>query len=91
MRCEVSIGRSVEARQFQQSQLIREEEDHRCALEHLVESVSQLLYRTCFYAGLIDVQRSEDQVAAEAVANDDELLVDGLAGRIRNTGRTRIS
>src|SRR5258705_6225764 len=40
MRCKVSIGGSVEACKFQQSQLIREEEDHRCALEDLVESVS---------------------------------------------------
>src|SRR4051812_34563274 len=91
MRCEVSIGGPIEACQFQQSQLIREEEDHRCALEDLVESVSRLLYSSRLYRGLIDVQRGEDQVAAEAMADNDELLVDGLAGRIRNTGRARIS
>src|SRR5271167_1547410 len=90
MRCEVSIGGSVEACQFQQSQLIGEEEDHRCALEDLLESVSRWLYSSHFYGGLIDVQRGEDQVAAEAMANNDELLVDGLGGRIRNTYRTRI-
>src|SRR5207247_8315980 len=91
MRCEVSIGGSVEACQFQQSQLIREEEDHRCALEDLVESVSRLLYSRRFYGGLIDVQRGEDQVAAEAMANNDELLVEGLGGGIRKTGGPRIS
>src|SRR5271157_2788032 len=90
MRCEVSIGGSVEACQFQQSQLIGEEEDHRCALEHLLESVSRLLYCRRFCGGLIDVQGGENQVAAEAMANNDELLVDGLAGRIRNTSRARI-
>src|ERR1700745_1984008 len=91
MRCEISIGGSVEACQFQQSQLIREEEDHRWALEDLVESVSRLLYSSRFYGVLIDVQRGEDQVAAQAMANNDELLVNGLAGRIRNTSRARIS
>ena len=90
MRCEVSIGGSVEACQFQQSQLICEEEDHRCALEDLVESVSRLLYSSRFCGGLIDVQRREDQVAAEAMADNDVLLVDGWSGRIRNTGRARI-
>src|SRR5690349_25073923 len=90
MRCEVSIRGSVKACQFQQSQLIREEEDHRCALKDLVESVSRLLYSSRFHGGLIDVQRGEDQVAAEAMANNDELLIDGLAGRIRNTSRARI-
>src|SRR6202008_1540764 len=90
MRCEVSIGGSIEACKFQQSQLIREEEDHRCALEDILESVSRLLYSSRLCGGLIDVQRGEDQVAAEAMGNNDELLVDGLASRIRNTSRARI-
>ena len=75
MRRDVSLARSVEARQLQQPQLIRKEDHKRSALQYLVEIGFSLLCRGRLLGQINIIQRGEGQVTPQAMRNKDELLI----------------